>query len=88
MNLKLLIDRLILHDLPAHQQAQIAQAIEAELGRLLQSGAMPPGTPRYLSLDSLSLEVDGQQTPEQIGASVASQIYREIGGSDGESQHE
>ena len=83
MNINLHIERLVLDglNLGPGQGAQVKDAVEAELSRLLTEGGIAPelqgGTPRNLHTGSIRLASDAN--PQQIGRQIAGAVYGAIG---------
>jgi len=82
-NVELHIDELVLRGLPDGQREQIAEAVEAELTRLLDEGGLPPslaagGTLPQVHVNDLHLAADNQ--PGAVGAHIAGSIYQSLAG--------
>jgi hypothetical protein len=85
VNLELIIERLILPDLPLVHRERVAAAIEQELARLWAEQGPPPGVEagEPLALSATSVQVAAGARPEAIGAQVAQSIYTSLAGGGG-----
>ena len=83
-NVELQIDELILHGLPYGQRNRIAEAVEAELQRLVDEGGLPPtlaagGRLPQVQVDDLQVAAGAK--PGAVGAQIAGSIYSSLAGS-------
>jgi hypothetical protein len=84
MNVRVHIDRLVLEGLPVHrrQGAQLQDAIEAELGRLLAEGGVGSELAAggaWARLPGSALQLSTVESPAPLGAAIARTIYGSIG---------
>ncbi|HYO14003.1 MAG TPA: hypothetical protein VE685_12480 [Thermoanaerobaculia bacterium] len=78
-NLEIHIEELILRGMPPGSKRGLAEAIEAEVRRLIQEGGMPPGWENAggsLRLPGGRFDVDPMSKPAAIGAQVAQGLHR------------
>jgi hypothetical protein len=75
MKIELRIEELVLHGFPAGtDRHRIARAVEMELQRLLESGALretPPAGREVAEIRAESFAVGPRATPESIGVQLA-----------------
>jgi hypothetical protein len=85
VNLELIIERLILPDLPLVYRERVAAALEGELARLWAEQGPPPGVEagEPLALSATSVQVAAGARPHEIGAQVAQSIYTSLAGGGG-----
>jgi hypothetical protein len=85
VNLELIIERLILPDLPLLHRERVAAALEGELARLWAEQGPPPGVEagEPLALRATSVQVAEGARPDEIGAQVAQSIYTSLVGGGG-----
>jgi hypothetical protein len=75
---RLRIDELRLHGFAPSDRYSIADAVERELGRLLETEGLPPGFAGGIALDRIdagSIQLAGASKPAEIGARIARAIY-------------
>ncbi len=73
------IEQLVLHGFAPHEKGAIAQAVEAELLRLLSQQGLPPtllGQGALPHLDGGAYQVATGQRPQETGRQIAQAIYR------------
>jgi hypothetical protein len=78
-NLEIHIEELILRGMPPGSRRGLAEAIEAEVRRLIEEGGLPPGWESAggsLRLPGGGFEVDPQSKPAAIGTQVAQGLHR------------
>lgn len=82
-NLELHIDELVLRGLPYSQRYLIAEAVEAELQRLLEESGLPPALAQGGRLPEVQvgdLQVAAVAKSGAIGAQIAGSIYNSLAG--------
>lgn len=80
MKIQLHIERLVLDGAPLDRlgAARVQAAVEAELGRLLQTGPLPPGLAGGGAVPSLAvprINLPNAATPGQWGAAIAGSLH-------------
>jgi hypothetical protein len=76
-NVEIHIEELILRGMPPGSKRGLAEAIEAEVRRLIEEGGLPPGwSAGPLHLPGGQFEVDARSKPAAIGAQVAQGLHR------------
>jgi hypothetical protein len=85
VNLELIIERLILPDLPLVFRERVAAALEGELARLWAEQGPPTGVEagEPLALSASTIQVAAGARPDEIGAQVAQSIYTSLAGGGG-----
>lgn len=73
------IEELVLRGFPPDQRERIAAAVEAELGRLLAEGGLPPGLAGGGRVGRVDGGLAGGATPEEAGAQIARAVYGRMG---------
>ena len=85
MKIELHIERLILHGLPytQAQSSELQQALEAELGHLLETGTftgmLETGT-HLPSLQANTMQVHLGQAVNELGNGLARTVFESVGG--------
>lgn len=77
-NVEIHIEELILRGMPPGSKRGLAEAIEAEVRRLIEVGGLPPGWENAggsLRLPGGRFEVDAKSKPAAIGAEVARGLH-------------
>jgi hypothetical protein len=77
-NVEIHIEELILRGMPPGSKRGLAEAIEAEVRRLIEEGGLPPGLANVsgpLHLPGGTFEVDARSKPAAIGAEVARGLH-------------
>jgi hypothetical protein len=80
------IEELVLHGFPPGRRYQIAEALQAELTRLLTVHGVPDrmGTGSEIaSVDAGSIQMSPGHRPAAIGAHVAQSVYSSLSGLQG-----
>jgi hypothetical protein len=75
---ELRIDELRLHGFPVSDRYRIAEAVERELTRLMETEGLPSGMAEGMALDRIdagSIQLSGAAKPADIGARIARAIY-------------
>ena len=83
MNVRIRIDELILHGLPAGSAASVGDALRRELAELLRARGIPPSLVRRGATDAIdggALHLRDRVTPERIGGQLASAVYGSLEG--------
>lgn len=76
--IELCIDKLVLHGFVSGHQCRIADALEAELGRLLAERGAPRAWQESSEQDNLRAEpirMQAEDGPEALGRAIAERIY-------------
>lgn len=84
MNINLHIERLILDgvNVPHGQRHLLRANVEAELGRLMSKGGVPPSLENGGAVPSVSakgIQTTGGNDPAQLGQQIARSVYGGIG---------
>lgn len=84
MNVKLHIERLVLDGFPltTHQGAQVKQAVQAELARLMTETSIHPQLQQSQSIPELQggrLHSVPHATPRTLGVQIARSVYGGVG---------
>ena len=84
MNIRVHIDRLVLHGIDVRDRRAFQSAIQGELARLFAQGRLPDAASfRRASLSGPAVEIPAAPDSRKFGAGVARSVYRAMGGQEG-----
>jgi hypothetical protein len=78
MNLRVHIDKLVLHGFAPGDRARIADALQGELGRLLTDGGVPPALTSGGAVERINagaFHTAAAARPETTGAQIARAVH-------------